>query len=317
VTQPPNAGPPPPPPPFAPPPPPALANTPPPGAYAGPPAGAPAGHGPASPVKLIAVFVVVLLIGLGLGAAVVLALQPPAAKPDCPDPNVACSGPPVAPTLPPIAQASPRPAPTPAATIIRPSSSPAASGGPAPTSTPTGSAGPGSNIPRPRPAGAADALHVGAVWTSSSMGFRLEFDDHIWAIQDEGDSGLALTAGNGAVLVAIEGFDASSSSPKALVQQKVNSLQDFVLGLTDEEDPARQLPGTPVIGHRQGVGVVMNGAINTPQGPTAVVDVVILAATDSQISIRVTILTDDDLREPAFSVIDSILNSIEWPADVP
>ena len=105
------------------------------------------------------------------------------------------------------------------------------------------------------------------------------------------------------------------ASPKALVQQKVKSLGDVVLGLAEESDPSRQLPGKPIVGHRQGVGVVMNGTINTPQGPAANVDVVVLAATDNQITIRVTIVTDDDLRDAAFSVSDSILNSIQWPAD--
>ena len=44
--------------------------------------------------------------------------------------------------------------------------------------------------------------------------------------------------------------------------------------------------------------------------------VVIMAASDNQISIRVTVLTEDDLRDAAFAVVDSILNSIEWPADI-
>ena len=75
------------------------------------------------------------------------------------------------------------------------------------------------------------------------------------------------------------------------------------------------MPGTPVVGHRQGFGTVMNGTLSTPQGPGANVDVVVLTATDSTISLRLTVLTTDDLRDPAFSVVDSINNSIQWPAD--
>jgi hypothetical protein len=281
--------------------------------------------------------VVVLAIGLALGAAVVLALTPGATRPVCPDPNIPCGAPPVVPTLPPVANASPSPAPTPASTIVRPSGSlvissarPSAAPSVQPTATTSGSPGPSTppsaapspqptappvaNLPQPRPASNAEPLRAGTVWTSDALGFQLEYDDELWSVDEEAANGIALSAGRGAVSVLIEGFKASSS-PKSLIQQKVRSLSDTVLGLTEETDPTRQLPGEPVVGHRQGFGTVLNGTINTPQGPSANVDVVILAASDSQISIRVTILTDDDLREPAFSVADSILNSIEWPAD--
>ena len=323
-------------PPGAPPPPP------PPPAYGGqspsawgPPART-SGHGRVSPGRLILVFVVVLGIGLALGAAVVLALQPAARKAECPDPAVQCRQPPIAPTLPPTGRASAAPAATPAPTIIRPSGtlaipstqpstrptaapagSPAASApaSTAPTTAPT--TPPIAGLPEPLLASDVAALRIGEVWSSSEMGFTVEYSGRTWSIQDETATSVVLTAGNGAVLLSIEGFPASAASPKALLQQKVTSLGDLVLGLTEETDPARQLPGQPIVGHRQGFGVLMNGTIDTPQGPSANVDVVILAATDSTITIRVTLITDDDLRDPAFAVVDSILNSLEWPAGTP
>lgn len=157
-------------------------------------------------------------------------------------------------------------------------------------------------------------MHVGFVWTSSAMGYQVEFDDGLWTTENEDPNGLVITVQH-AVTVIIEGFKASSSSPKSLVQQQVQSLSDLIIGLTDETDPARQLPGTPVVGHRHGFGTAMNGTLNTPQGPGAPVDVVILAASDSQISIRVTVITDDRVRDEAFKVADNVLNSIQWPAD--
>jgi hypothetical protein len=211
---------------------------------------------------------------------------------------ISSARPSAAPSVPPTAATSGSP---------EPSTPPSAAPSPPPTA-------PIANLPQPRPASDAEPLRSGTVWTSSGLGFRLEYDDELWSVDDEGANRVALSAGRGAVSVLIEGFKASSS-PKSLIQQKIRSLSDTVLGLTEETDPTRQLPGEPVVGHRQGFGTILNGTINTPQGPSANVDVVILAASDSQISIRVTILTDDDLREPAFSVADSILNSIEWPAD--
>ena len=337
-----------------PPPPPAYGGPPP--AYGYPPPAPPPGYvlargsggppsgGRVSPLRLILVFVVVLAIGLAAGAAVVLALQPPAKAPDCPDPSVPCGAPPIAPTLPPVAVASPTPRPSPAATIVRPSgplvissARPSIAPTVAPTSTVVPSTGPSTPpsappsasasappepsptppvalLPQPRPASNAAPLRIGEVWISTGMGFQLEYNSNLWVVEDQSANSLSLSAGKGAVLVSIEGFK-SSSSLKSLIQQKINKLTDVILGLTEETASWRQPPGKPVVGHRQGFGVVMNGTINTPQGPGANLDVVILAASDSAISIRVTVVTVDDLRDPAFSVADSILNSIEWPAD--
>lgn len=293
------------------------------------------GRGRVSPVRLIIVFVAVLAIALGMGALVVFAVQPAARLVPCADPAVECGQPPVTATLPPRSLASSEPLATPAPTIVRPSgtlvlpsaaaaSTPRASATPAvATASPSATAavataapsGPSvADLPLPRPASDAGPLRVGQLWTSSDLGYSLEYNGRVWTIADETATRLVLTAGNGAVLLSIEGFSASGASPKALLQQKVQSLGDLVLGLTEETDPARQLPGRPIVGHIQGFGMLMNGTVDTPQGPGANVDAVVLVATDSTISIRVTLVTDDDLRDPAFSVTDAILNSLEWPA---
>jgi hypothetical protein len=292
----------------------------------------PPGHGRASPTRLIVVFVVVLAIGLALGAGVVLALQPGAKQPDCPNPAVPCGQPPVQPTLPPIAQATASPRTTPAPTIVRPSGSPvlpsvapsvapstaptpvpSTSGQPSTAPSPSASIPPVADLPQPRPPSDAEPLRNGAVF-SSALGYSLEYDSDIWVVEQSKDSGIALSAGRGAVVVIVEGFPASDS-PKQLVRDKVESLSNSILGLTEETDPSRQLPGEPIVGHRQGEGVLMNGTIDQPQGPQANVDVVILAASDEQISIRVTVVASDDLRDAGFAVVDSILNSIQWPSD--
>jgi len=154
------------------------------------------------------------------------------------------------------------------------------------------------------------------VWSSSSLNYQVEFDDGLWRVQEEGSTGIALSAGNGAVVVVIEGFD-DPRSPAQLVRAKVNDLGDRILGLTEETDANRQLPGVPVIGHRQGVAAVLNGTLNSPQGPGANVDVVVMAANDGTISLRVTVIAVDSVREPAFAVADSVINSILWPSDQP
>src|SRR5262249_15686525 len=144
-------------------------------------------------------------------------------------------------------------------------------------------------LPQPQAPTNADALRVGKLWTSSKYNFRFEYDDQLWVVEDEADSGIVVSDGNGAVGVGIEGFEPGSSA-KSLIHSKRKSLGDFVLGLTDETDDARTPPGGAIIGHRQGESAVLNGTLNSPQGPGDSVDVVIMATSDGAVAIRVTVL---------------------------
>jgi hypothetical protein len=347
MSLPPNATPPPPPPAYPPPPPPMSAA---PGYAPAPmtptgyaPAPPPPGRvsGKASPARLVAVFVIVLVVVLAIGAALVLAVAPGPTKPDCPDPSKPCAAPPVVPTLPPVAGATPGPVASPAATIVRPSGSlsiPSSNPSPLPSIAPaatkpgasatiepsapatvTPSVAPtaiAADLPQPRGPSNAGPLAVGQTWTSRTLGFQLEYDPDLWSVEEETDTGIVLSAGNGAVLIAINGFPAATS-PTQLVQSQIKALSDLVLGLTEETDPSRQLPGQPVVGHRQGTGVLLNGTLNSPQGPTDNADVVIIAAADPQVAIRFTVIAVDDVRDPAFSVADTVNNSIVWPTELP
>ena len=309
--------------------------------------------GKASQTRLVTVFVVVMVVVLAVGAALVLAASPGPTKPDCPDPSKPCAPRPVVPTLPPVAAATKAPVATPAPTIVKPSgslsipsgsltpapsvatspaatspaatspaaTSPASSATVPPTAPPTiaPTVAPTSvvaNLPRPQAPSNAGPLTIGQTWTSRTLGFQLEYDPG-WTVEDESDTSLVLSAGNGAVVIEISGFPAAKSSSKALVQSQIKALGDRVLGLAPETDPSRELPGQPIVGHRQGTGVILNGTLNSPQGPTDNVDVVILAAADPNVAIRFTVIAVDDVRERAFSVADTVNNSIVWPSELP
>jgi hypothetical protein len=161
----------------------------------------------------------------------------------------------------------------------------------------------------------ADALRTGTVWTSSKYNYRLEYDDTLWTVEDQADGGVVLSAGNRAVVVWIEGFSPNTST-KSLIDSKRNSLSNSVLGLTDETDDSFIPPGTPIIGHRPGDADILTGTLNSPQGPTDPVDVVIMAASDGNVALRVTVLAIDDVRDPAYAVSDQLINTIEWPSDL-
>ena len=107
-------------------------------------------------------------------------------------------------------------------------------------------------LPSPSPASSAEPLHAGQVWTSSTYGFSLEYDDGLWTVEQQDATSIILSAGNGALVVFVEGFDARDGEPQQLVQSGVDGLQDVVLGLTEEDDPERQLPGRPIVGYRPG-----------------------------------------------------------------
>ena len=147
-------------------------------------------------------------------------------------------------------------------------------------------------------------------WDSAS------YDDKVWTVEQQGATSAELSAGRGALVVLVEGFTSAKGQPTSLVQSGIASLKDVVLGLSEETDPSRLLPGTPAIGYRDGVATVLNGTLSGPQGPTEPVSVVVMAATDGQVSIRVSVLADDAARVQAFQVADSLLNAITWPGEV-
>jgi hypothetical protein len=290
-----------------------------------------------APVRLIAVFVGVLVMALVVAGAIALAVKTPAKAPICPDPTQACGAPPIAASFEPIARSSPTPAATPRPTIVRPAGTvppvastpaPTAALTPSPSPTPSPSASTGAvpqnpsvvpvavpigDLPSPSPGSSAEPFQAGVAWTSTTYGYSLEYDGFMWLVERQDAANIILSAGDGALVVFVEGFNAKTGSTQQLVQSGVDGLKDLVLGLAEEDDPERQLPGRPIVGHRPGVGALLNGTLNSPQGPTTDVALVVLASTDDTISIRVTVLVNQAVRDRGFSVADSLLNSISWP----
>ncbi len=277
-----------------------------------------ASSGRVRPVRLIAVFVVTLVVVLAVIGVIVAAVEPAPPKPDCPNPGVPCGAPPIQPSFAPVARSSPTPQPTPVATVTRPLASgaaPTAGVSLPPSPSANGSAGPFANLPEPRPTSNASPLRAGEVWTSSGLGFQVEYDDGLWVVEQDSATNIVLSAGRGLVVVEIEGFASTATSPSDLVKRKERDLRDVILGLTPETAADRTLPGHPAIGFRDGEGAVFSGTTDSAQGPSSNVSVVVMAATDGQLSLRATVVADDSVREDAFSVADDLLNSVVWPGD--
>jgi hypothetical protein len=230
-----------------------------------------------------------------------------------------------APTVAPSAPASPEPttAPTPEPTTpptvepsAPPSVEPSAPASEAPSASPSAGPSPtpgtGFVVPLPRPASDAAPYRAGTVWRSSAWGFSFEFDDDTWTISEESANGVQLRAGRGNVSLSIGAFPAGDRSPQQVFEDEKARLADVILGFTPEPDPFLALPGIPNIGYRVGFGGAFAGTINSPQGPTVNVSIAILTAGDDQKTVLVSLVTVSQLRPPAFSVSDSILNTFRW-----
>ncbi len=293
------------------------------------------GGGRKSPIRLLITFVATLGIVLLVVGAAVAVLTPPPAPPDCPDPSQPCGLPPAPPTLPPATVApstgitappslpAPDPnaqattAPTPAVTpapVVTPSPVPSAAATPVavpsavPSATKTGLL----NLPSPQPASNAAPQEFGTVWTSSELGFRFQYDSGIWTIRDQDARSVVLTAARGNVAVIIAGSPAQDTTPDQAASNELDRLNSQILGFTDETDPKQLLPGQPVVGYQPGIGGLFAGTLDNPQGPSTAVHSAVLAATDSRLTILVSVTTIDQLEKPAFQAVDSMLNTLDW-----
>jgi hypothetical protein len=218
-------------------------------------------------------------------------------------------------------EATPAPTPEPtAAPTVEPSASPSAPASESPSESPSASppAGPSATpgvgfvVPAPRPASDAAPYRARTVWRSTEWGFSFEYDDDLWTIRDEGARGVQLVAARGNVSLSIGAFPAADGSPQQVFEDEQDRLADVILGFTEEPDPLRALPGIPNIGYRVGLGGAFAGTINSPQGPTINVSIAILTAGDDRMTVLVSLVTTSQLRPPAFSVTDSILNTFRW-----
>ena len=164
---------------------------------------------------------------------------------------------------------------------------------------------------------AAPALRLGETWESEDLGFSLDYDPEWWQVAGEGDRslGLVIPAREGEVTFIIEGASAAEQSPESMLAAQVDALEELVLGLTPEDDTDRLLLGQPIVGYRDGVGGLYGGTLDSPQGPSMDVAVAVLAASDGEISLVVTVVSPEEIREPAFLMADSLLNTLRWPSE--
>jgi subtilisin family serine protease len=173
-------------------------------------------------------------------------------------------------------------------------------------------------LPRARPAPGAHDGHPFADRTThrdATTGFELEYDPVIWEVAEQDDGFLLLVANGGAAAIVIDAVASGELGPDDLAERRRGIWRERFLAVARDDEPSRRLLGTPILGHRAGVGELLGGSLDAPTGPRVPVSIALLAASDEAVTVSASVLADAQVRDAAFTAADSVLNSLTWPSE--
>jgi hypothetical protein len=159
-------------------------------------------------------------------------------------------------------------------------------------------------------------------WESTGLGFQFEYSPALFRIEEEGDDSVRLRVRASRTddvdaEVWVTGARVRDASAVQLLRERRDDLEVSVLGLTDDDDPST-IVVAPALGTVQALGGSYRGTVDTPQGPTVPAVVLVIAATDGELSavlsfaVSGTTKTSEIRRLRAY--LDTIVASFEWPA---
>jgi hypothetical protein len=172
----------------------------------------------------------------------------------------------------------------------------------------------------PRPPSNTPALVAGTVFTSPDLGYRVEFSPRLWSVVRQSGTELELRVNSdrATVIVTLEGeasADNSDASLRALVDRRIRELGADTVALNPDSDPRDAILG-PSVGYQRGVGQILSGVTDTPQGPSSAVVAVVMAAGDGTANVVVSVVADRTVKKQAFEVVDSLMNSFRFPSEI-
>ena len=213
-------------------------------------------------MRLLGGFAVALGAILVVAAVVATAAKPPEPPPDC-VPGRACGGPPP----------------------VEPVPSATAPTSPGPSATASTSPGPSADH--------KVGIRAGVPWRSTDLGYEFEYDDSIWAIehQDGRSAEFRLNASIDASLV-VEGVPASEAGAETLAKRRLADIASSVPDLAPDDRGRYAILG-PAIGYVDGVGGSFAGSVTSAQGATTPVGVSLIAASDGQTTVVITLIVAD------------------------
>jgi len=151
----------------------------------------------------------------------------------------------------------------------------------------------------------------------SDLGFLVEYDDSSWTVSSNDGTNLKLQQdpGFGDLAVWVQGFRAGEGSPSDLIGKQLDGMQDSVVGLARDDDPADKILG-PMVGFVNATGATYQGTARNSSGPGGSEWVYVLAATDGKITVVVSASStesDYQKRAQALNGADTILDYVRFP----
>jgi hypothetical protein len=159
----------------------------------------------------------------------------------------------------------------------------------------------------------APALVTGRLVTGG-VGHEFSFDDEQWAALTEEDNFMELQEASGApVWLQIEAVPADEADPAGLVQAKLDALAGVVSQLGEVTAPEFTIT-SPGVGYHRGEGGLYAGTLEA-QGQSVPVAVAVMAASDGEITALATMISAQEIYEPAASLTDGVLNTFLYPSE--
>jgi hypothetical protein len=263
-----------------------------------------------NPFVVVAMFIGILVVVIGIATAVILLNQPAPPHPPC-VPNLPCAP---GPSLPPISGASPSPGPneSPGRLATSPPQTPLSSG-PAPST-------PAAPAPTATPQSTSPAVVLGgSSWRSGSLDYGFEFDGQQFNLSQSTDSLAVLNFNLYDAQVVVEAT-ADDITPTEMIQRELAVIDGFMIGRTDDRDDYDTVLG-PSIGYVSGEAQIFSGILTNSDGtPAAPGGVTILASTNGRITVAVVVIVaepdaqfgSDTAQFMVRDTVDDIVKSFDW-----
>jgi hypothetical protein len=159
----------------------------------------------------------------------------------------------------------------------------------------------------------APALVTGHL-VEGDLGYEFSFDDEQWAALTEEGNFTEMQEASGAPLwLQIEAVPVSEADPATMVQAKLDALGSVVSQLSEVTSPEFTIT-SPGVGYHRGEGGLFAGTLDA-QGQSVPVAVAVMAASDGEITAVATMITGQEILEPASQITDGVLNTFLYPSE--
>ena len=151
-------------------------------------------------------------------------------------------------------------------------------------------------------------------YSSSTLGYSVEFSGDRWKAADQDEDSVVLESKEADLLLILDGRPTGAAGINSMIEDRVSSLRKRIFSLERDEDDDAQVLG-PNVGYRDGTAQSYAGTIDTPQGARAQLAIVLMGASDGRVGVLATVVTGEqnpERRRAVFGRADSVLNTVTW-----